>query len=153
MLSEKLSNQNNKVGKCGAHPTSEVWQQFCLRTLKALCYLKKLSFREQIYPHCYSGWMKESLSLLTIWVSSMVPFDYKEFLKGPSTDFWCIGISGVSYGLTQNLLKFWKRAGFVPVYIRQTPNDLTGEYSCIMLKTLHQGEVRNVLLLQVIGAV
>uniref|UniRef100_A0A8C2S8M0 RNA cytidine acetyltransferase n=1 Tax=Capra hircus TaxID=9925 RepID=A0A8C2S8M0_CAPHI len=28
---------------------------------------------------------------------------------------------GVSYGLTPRLLKFWKRAGFVPVYLRQTP--------------------------------
>ncbi|KAM9220824.1 RNA cytidine acetyltransferase isoform 2-T2 [Dugong dugon] len=43
---------------------------------------------------------------------------------------------GVSYGMTPRLLKFWKRAGFVPVYLRQTPNDLTGEHSCIMLKTL-----------------
>ncbi|XP_007468139.1 PREDICTED: N-acetyltransferase 10 [Lipotes vexillifer] len=43
---------------------------------------------------------------------------------------------GVCYGLTPRLLRFWKRAGFVPVYLRQTPNDLTGEHSCIMLKTL-----------------
>ncbi|XP_058925705.1 RNA cytidine acetyltransferase [Kogia breviceps] len=43
---------------------------------------------------------------------------------------------GVCYGLTPRLLTFWKRAGFVPVYLRQTPNDLTGEHSCIMLKTL-----------------
>ncbi|XP_060130888.1 RNA cytidine acetyltransferase [Zootoca vivipara] len=47
---------------------------------------------------------------------------------------------GVSYGLTPRLLKFWKRAGFVPVYLRQTPNDLTGEHSCIMLKTLNEEE-------------
>uniref|UniRef100_G3VL55 RNA cytidine acetyltransferase n=1 Tax=Sarcophilus harrisii TaxID=9305 RepID=G3VL55_SARHA len=47
---------------------------------------------------------------------------------------------GVSYGLTPKLLKFWKRAGFVPVYLRQTPNDLTGEHSCIMLKTLSAEE-------------
>nr|XP_033784109.1 RNA cytidine acetyltransferase [Geotrypetes seraphini] len=45
---------------------------------------------------------------------------------------------GVSYGLTPKLLKFWKRAGFVPVYLRQTPNDLTGEHSCIMLKMLNE---------------
>ncbi|XP_073514881.1 RNA cytidine acetyltransferase [Phyllobates terribilis] len=45
---------------------------------------------------------------------------------------------GVSYGLTPKLLKFWKRAGFVPVYLRQTPNDLTGEHSCIMLKSLQE---------------
>ncbi|XP_071975176.1 RNA cytidine acetyltransferase [Engystomops pustulosus] len=45
---------------------------------------------------------------------------------------------GVSYGLTPKLLKFWKRAGYVPVYLRQTPNDLTGEHSCIMLKSLQE---------------
>lgn len=27
---------------------------------------------------------------------------------------------GVSYGLTTELLKFWKRAGYSPVYLRQT---------------------------------
>ncbi|XP_051512314.1 RNA cytidine acetyltransferase-like [Myxocyprinus asiaticus] len=47
---------------------------------------------------------------------------------------------GVSYGLTPQLLKFWKKAGFVPVYLRQTPNDLTGEHSCIMLKELNTEE-------------
>ncbi|KAM9450694.1 RNA cytidine acetyltransferase [Clarias gariepinus] len=44
---------------------------------------------------------------------------------------------GVSYGLTPQLLKFWKKAGYVPVYLRQTPNDLTGEHSCVMLKELN----------------
>ncbi|XP_053141280.1 RNA cytidine acetyltransferase isoform X3 [Hemicordylus capensis] len=47
---------------------------------------------------------------------------------------------GVSYGLTPKLLKFWKRAGYVPVYLRQTPNDLTGEHSCVMLKQLNEEE-------------
>ncbi|XP_041853106.1 RNA cytidine acetyltransferase [Melanotaenia boesemani] len=44
---------------------------------------------------------------------------------------------GVSYGLTAQLLKFWKKAGYTPVYLRQTPNDLTGENSCVMLKKLN----------------
>lgn len=44
---------------------------------------------------------------------------------------------GVSYGLTEGLLKFWKRSGFVPVYLRQTTNDLTGEHSCIMLNVIN----------------
>ncbi|OZJ04334.1 RNA cytidine acetyltransferase [Bifiguratus adelaidae] len=43
---------------------------------------------------------------------------------------------GVSYGLTQSLHKFWKRAGFLPLYIRQTTNELTGEHTCVMLRTL-----------------
>lgn len=47
---------------------------------------------------------------------------------------------GVSYGLTTQLLKFWKKAGYTPVYLRQTPNDLTGEHSCVMLKELNTDE-------------
>ena len=47
---------------------------------------------------------------------------------------------GVSYGLTQPLHKFWKRSQFIPVYLRQTANDLTGEHTCVMLKPLQNGE-------------
>lgn len=47
---------------------------------------------------------------------------------------------GVSYGLTQPLHKFWKRASFVPVYLRQTPNDLTGEHTCVMLRPLENSD-------------
>lgn len=43
---------------------------------------------------------------------------------------------GVSFGLTQPLHKFWKRANFAPVYLRQTANELTGEHSCVMLRAL-----------------
>ncbi|KAJ6101919.1 RNA cytidine acetyltransferase [Penicillium sp. IBT 16267x] len=46
---------------------------------------------------------------------------------------------GVSYGLTPALHKFWKRSSFHPVYLRQTPNELTGEHSCVMLRTLAAG--------------
>ncbi|KAI8341598.1 GNAT acetyltransferase 2-domain-containing protein [Choanephora cucurbitarum] len=47
---------------------------------------------------------------------------------------------GVSYGLTPALHKFWKRAGFVPLYMRQTANELTGEHSCVMIKALTDDE-------------
>jgi len=43
---------------------------------------------------------------------------------------------GTSFGLTPSLLRFWKKAGYVPTYLRQTKNDLTGEHTCIMLKVL-----------------
>ncbi|KAL2041530.1 hypothetical protein N7G274_005912 [Stereocaulon virgatum] len=43
---------------------------------------------------------------------------------------------GVSFGLTPPLHKFWKRASFAPVYLRQTPNELTGEHSCVMIRIL-----------------
>ncbi|KAI1827131.1 DUF699-domain-containing protein [Xylaria intraflava] len=47
---------------------------------------------------------------------------------------------GVSYGLTQPLHKFWRKNGFVPVYLRQTPNDLTGEHTCVMLRPLESSD-------------
>ncbi|XP_060661511.1 RNA cytidine acetyltransferase [Drosophila nasuta] len=43
---------------------------------------------------------------------------------------------GTSFGLTGELLKFWKNCGFVPVYLSQKSNELTAEHSCIMLHTL-----------------
>ena len=43
---------------------------------------------------------------------------------------------GVSYGMTQQLYNYWKKNGFAPVYIRLTSNELTGEHSCVMLKSL-----------------
>lgn len=50
---------------------------------------------------------------------------------------------GVSYGLTPPLHKFWKRASFSPVYLRQTPNDLTGEHTCVMLRPLENSNDRS----------
>ncbi|KAJ2958713.1 hypothetical protein NQZ79_g5745 [Umbelopsis isabellina] len=48
---------------------------------------------------------------------------------------------GVSYGLTQQLHRFWKKSGFVPLYLRQTANELTGEHTCVMLNTLNSQDV------------
>ena len=47
---------------------------------------------------------------------------------------------GVSYGLSADLLKFWKKNQYLPVYLRQTASDLTGEHSCIMIKTIQTAE-------------
>ncbi|RKP21486.1 ribosome biogenesis ATPase [Rozella allomycis CSF55] len=43
---------------------------------------------------------------------------------------------GVSYGLTLQLFRFYQKKNFIPVYLRQTRNELTGEHTCIMLKKL-----------------
>jgi N-acetyltransferase 10 len=68
-------------------------------------------------------------------ISKMPPLFAKLSEKRPAT----LDYVGVSYGLTQDLLKFWKRAAFAPVYIRQTANDLTGEHTCVMLRPLEVG--------------
>lgn len=49
---------------------------------------------------------------------------------------------GVSFGLTKDLLRFWKKLGFVPLYASQKENALTGEYSFVMLKQLASAIVR-----------
>ena len=43
---------------------------------------------------------------------------------------------GAAFGLTQELLNFWRRLGFGPAYLRQTPSDVTGECSCVVIKAL-----------------
>ena len=43
---------------------------------------------------------------------------------------------GAAFGLTQELLNFWHRLGYSPVYLRQTPSDITGECSCVVMRTV-----------------
>ncbi|KAG2483803.1 hypothetical protein HYH03_017326 [Edaphochlamys debaryana] len=47
---------------------------------------------------------------------------------------------GVSYGLTQQLYSFWRKAGYEPLYLRQSASDTTGEHTCVMVRPLeHPG--------------
>ncbi|KIY44518.1 DUF699-domain-containing protein [Fistulina hepatica ATCC 64428] len=69
-------------------------------------------------------------------VMSMPPLLQRLEEVKPRTLDWL----GVSYGLTGKLLRFWKRAGFVPVYVRQTTSDLTGEHTCVMIRSLGEGD-------------
>ncbi|XP_057416267.1 RNA cytidine acetyltransferase 1 [Lotus japonicus] len=48
---------------------------------------------------------------------------------------------GVSFGLTLDLFKFWKKHKFAPFYIGQIPNTVTGEHSCMVLKPLNNDEI------------
>lgn len=43
---------------------------------------------------------------------------------------------GTSFGLTINLFKFWKKAEYVPLYLRTLQNSITGEHSCIMVRPI-----------------
>lgn len=42
--------------------------------------------------------------------------------------------TGTAFGLTSELYRFWSKSGYEPVYTRQVPSDITGEYSCVMLR-------------------
>ncbi|KAJ6520530.1 GNAT acetyltransferase 2-domain-containing protein [Mycena sanguinolenta] len=66
-------------------------------------------------------------------VSSMPPLLQRLSERKPEI----LDYLGVSYGLTGQLLRFWKRAGYVPLYLRQTTSDLTGEHSCVMVRGLN----------------
>ncbi|KAJ1617670.1 helicase-domain-containing protein [Pavlovales sp. CCMP2436] len=47
---------------------------------------------------------------------------------------------GTAFGLNYELLQFWRKAGFAPVYLRQQANDTTGEHSLLMLSDLTGGK-------------
>lgn len=47
---------------------------------------------------------------------------------------------GVSFGLTLDLLRFWKKHKFAPFYICQIPNNVTGEHTCMVLKPLNSDD-------------
>lgn len=48
---------------------------------------------------------------------------------------------GVSFGLTLDLFRFWRKHKFAPFYIGQIPNTVTGEHSCMILKPLNNDEI------------
>ena len=66
-------------------------------------------------------------------IDSMPPLFSRLSERRPPVLDWL----GVSYGLTPPLHKFWKRASFAPVSLSNKANDLTGEYSCAMLRTVN----------------
>ncbi|KAF8632043.1 hypothetical protein AX15_002085 [Amanita polypyramis BW_CC] len=65
--------------------------------------------------------------------SSMPPLLRRLSERKPET----LDYLGVSYGLTPQLLRFWKRAAYVPLYVRQTASELTGEHTCVMVRGLN----------------
>ena len=56
--------------------------------------------------------------------------------KRPERCHWI----GSAFGLTQGLHNFWTRAGYKPVYLRQTKSDVTGEHSAVVIRALDRGE-------------
>ena len=50
---------------------------------------------------------------------------------------------GTSFGMTSQLLNFWSRKQFRVCYVRQTSNEITGEYSSILLRELDTSGMKN----------
>lgn len=48
---------------------------------------------------------------------------------------------GVSFGLTLDLFRFWRRHKFAPFYIGQIPNAVTGEHTCMVIKPLNNDDI------------
>lgn len=48
---------------------------------------------------------------------------------------------GVSFGLTLDLFRFWRKHKFAPFFIGNAPNSVTGEYTCMVLKALTNDDV------------
>nr|GEX23688.1 RNA cytidine acetyltransferase 1 isoform X1 [Tanacetum cinerariifolium] len=48
---------------------------------------------------------------------------------------------GVSFGLTMDLFRFWRRHKFAPFYICEVPNSVTGEHTCMLLKPLASDDI------------
>ncbi|KAI0826817.1 DUF699-domain-containing protein [Trametes gibbosa] len=91
---------------------------------------------EQAYPDPTR--IDESVDLLTDEpkvrsATAMPPLLQRLTERKPET----LDYLGVSYGLTSPLLRFWKRAGYIPLYLRQTQSELTGEHTCVMVRGLN----------------
>ncbi|KAJ4840707.1 hypothetical protein Tsubulata_018896 [Turnera subulata] len=48
---------------------------------------------------------------------------------------------GVSFGVTLDLFRFWRRHKFAPFYVSQIPNAVTGEHTCMVLKPLNCDDI------------
>ncbi|XP_057962502.1 RNA cytidine acetyltransferase 2-like [Malania oleifera] len=48
---------------------------------------------------------------------------------------------GVSFGLTLDLFRFWRKQKFAPFYISQISNTVTGEHTCMVLKPLNSDDI------------
>ncbi|GAB2282952.1 hypothetical protein Dimus_017486 [Dionaea muscipula] len=48
---------------------------------------------------------------------------------------------GVSFGLTLDLFRFWRKHKFTPFYVGQIANAVTGEHTCMVLKPLNNDEI------------
>lgn len=110
--------------------------------------------RIAVHPHLFSmGYGTEILHRVeNIWcdakssqaLSNSVPSSHYINLCDPlvlfssldSISTCCVDWIGTSFGLTEQLFRFWQRAGYEPVCIKQKPSNSTGEFSALLLKNI-----------------
>ncbi|KAK1653179.1 hypothetical protein QYE76_070984 [Lolium multiflorum] len=49
---------------------------------------------------------------------------------------------GVSFGLTQELFRFWRKHNFCPFYVGQIPSAVTGEHTCMAMSPLNSDDIK-----------
>ncbi|XP_051183316.1 RNA cytidine acetyltransferase 1 [Lolium perenne] len=49
---------------------------------------------------------------------------------------------GVSFGLTQELFRFWRKHNFYPFYVGQIPSAVTGEHTCMAMSPLNSDDIK-----------
>ncbi|SBT86636.1 histone acetyltransferase, putative [Plasmodium malariae] len=52
---------------------------------------------------------------------------------------------GTCFGLTKGLLMFWQKNKFIPIFLKQQKNEITGEYSILMVKHINK-QLENVFI-------
>lgn len=50
---------------------------------------------------------------------------------------------GVSFGLTLDLFRFWRKHNFAPFFISPVPSNVTGEHTCMVLKPLNVDDIES----------
>eukprot|EP01098_Paradermamoeba_levis_P010739 TRINITY_DN4523_c0_g2_i1.p1 TRINITY_DN4523_c0_g2~~TRINITY_DN4523_c0_g2_i1.p1 ORF type:complete len:965 (-),score=326.48 TRINITY_DN4523_c0_g2_i1:44-2938(-) len=95
--------------------------------------------KKTLVPATKSKGTDSSDSLLTEEIKprkDLPPLLMKLSERAPERLHWL----GVSFGFTPQLFHFWAKNRYVPIYLRQTANDVTGEHSTIMLRSLRLDE-------------
>jgi len=44
---------------------------------------------------------------------------------------------GAAFGMSEELMRFWSRIGYTPLYLRQTHSSATAEHTCLILREVH----------------
>lgn len=130
LLKNYYSGNFTKLDETNDHEESDNGKfTFCHCLCMCIHNLNELKFTENIIDDDELGLLKEVIA-----PRKKIPTLLKRLTERRPEQLDYIG---TSFGLTAELLRFWKSQQFVPVYLSQKPNDLTGENSTIMISTIN----------------